>query len=227
MKVLIFDTETTGLSKSKIISKETMHLWPFIVQFSYIIFDTKNYRTLKMYDKIIKLKPYNVISQESTNLHGITNEISESEGINLIDTLNEFLIDIKKVDLIVAHNMDFDISMVKIELLRLINEYQINENTKQILENYFNVIINLNNLHCTMRKSVDLCQIERENVRGKYFKFPSLSELHVKLFNIEPNNLHNSLNDILITLRCFIKLTHNRDVIKYNKRIKNLVTPLL
>ena len=56
MKLLIFDTETTGLSKSKIISKETMHLWPFIVQFSYIIFNTKNNKTIKMYDKIIKLK---------------------------------------------------------------------------------------------------------------------------------------------------------------------------
>ena len=40
MRVLVFDTETTGLPKSKIINPDTLNLWPHIVQFSYIIYDT-------------------------------------------------------------------------------------------------------------------------------------------------------------------------------------------
>jgi hypothetical protein len=40
MRVLVFDTETTGLPKSKFISPDTLHLWPDIVQCSFIIYDT-------------------------------------------------------------------------------------------------------------------------------------------------------------------------------------------
>ena len=41
MKVLIFDTETTGLPQTRNINQETLHQWPHIVQFSYVIFDTE------------------------------------------------------------------------------------------------------------------------------------------------------------------------------------------
>ena len=41
MRVLVFDTETTGLPKSNIINNTTLNLWPHIVQFSYIVFDTE------------------------------------------------------------------------------------------------------------------------------------------------------------------------------------------
>ena len=39
MRVLVFDTETTGLPKTKILNKYMLELWPYIVQLSYIIYD--------------------------------------------------------------------------------------------------------------------------------------------------------------------------------------------
>jgi hypothetical protein len=47
-----------------------------------------------------------------------------------------------------------------------------------------------------------------------YLKYPKLIELHEKLFNVTPNNLHNSLNDILVTLRCYMKLKFNVDLME-------------
>ena len=41
MKLIIFDTETTGLPKTKNINIDYLYLWPYIVQFSYIIYDTE------------------------------------------------------------------------------------------------------------------------------------------------------------------------------------------
>ena len=41
MRFLVFDTETTGLPSSKIINPDTLNLWPHIVQFSYVIYDTE------------------------------------------------------------------------------------------------------------------------------------------------------------------------------------------
>jgi glycosyltransferase involved in cell wall biosynthesis len=41
-----------------------------------------------------------------------------------------------------------------------------------------------------------------------YKKFPKLVELYQKIFGVTPKNLHNSLNDVIVCLRCFIKLKY-------------------
>jgi len=227
MKYLVFDTETSDLPKTKIISPEKTHLYPYIVQFSYIIYDQDKNVMIKKFDQIIKLKPYNVISKDSTKFHGITNEISELKGVSLKDVLTEFISDIESIDFIVAHNAGFDLSMVMIELMRMIKEHETNSIINLNLNNQLAKIQGLNNVHCTMRDSVDLCKIEKENSRGKYYKFPTLSELHIKLFMVEPKNLHNSLNDILITLRCFIQMKYNEDIFEKNEQLKQLIIGLL
>ena len=226
MKYLVFDTETSDLPKTKIVSPEKMHLYPYVVQFSYIIYDQDTNTKIKIFDKIIKLKPYNVISKDSTKFHGITNEISELKGVSLKDVLTEFLTDIDSIDCIVAHNKEFDLKMIMIELMRLIEDEIVPE-LKLNWENKLAKVQGLSNVRCTMRDSIDLCKIEKENSRGKYYKFPTLSELHMKLFMVEPKNLHNSLNDILITLRCFIQMTYNEDVFKKNQELKELIIGLL
>jgi hypothetical protein len=53
MRIAVFDTETTGLPKSKIINELTLQLWPHIVQFSYIIYDTELKKIIKTVDLII------------------------------------------------------------------------------------------------------------------------------------------------------------------------------
>jgi DNA polymerase III epsilon subunit-like protein len=228
MKVLVFDTETSGLSKTKIINLSTIHLWPFIVQFSYIIFDTDTCSIAKMYDTIIKVKPYNVISEESSKIHGITNEISTNKGVDIQQVLFDFCSDMNEVDLIVAHNINFDLPLIKVELLRCMqNNIDTNDTIYTLLKDNFETILNKKEKYCTMENSIDLCKIERENSRGKYFKFPTLTELHVYLFNVIPNNLHNSLNDILITLRCFMKMKYDVDIIEKNNIIRNMILLLL
>jgi DNA polymerase-3 subunit epsilon len=64
-----------------------------------------------------------------------------------------------------------------------------------------------------MKLAKDLCQIKAINKFGnEYLKFPKLIELHEKLFIEKPKNLHNSLNDILVTLRCFCKMSYEVDL---------------
>lgn len=214
MRVLIFDTETTGLPKSKIINPDTLKLWPHIVQFSYVIYDTSLNDIIETSDSIIKLKNGMPIPEDSIKIHGITNTISQKNGIDLELVLNEFFHHLKNVDLLVGHNVSFDINMVKIELLRLIydpipsimkNEYKLD----------LHFITNYTNIYCTLQKSIHFCNIRAIDKFGiEYAKFPKLVELHQKLFESVPNNLHNSLNDILVTLRCFIKLKCGIDLNK-------------
>jgi DNA polymerase III epsilon subunit-like protein len=226
MRVMVFDTETTGLAQSRILNKHTVHLFPYIVQLSYIIYDFESNNLEKIRDFIIKVPEGVKISDESVKLHGITNKISFLRGLDIEFAITEFFDDYSSVDLLVAHNMSFDYDMIKAEVIRLIqrtNEEEITLNSnKKSLENImynglYNIINRGNNLYCTMQESVDLCNIQALNKKGEiYVKFPKLVELHEKLFSETPENLHNSLNDVLVTLRCFVKLKNNIDLRSIN-----------
>lgn len=223
MRILVFDTETTGLPKSKIMNPDTLNLWPYTVQFSYVIYDTNLNDIVVSSDKIVKLKDGITIPEDSIKIHGITNEIAQKNGINIESIINEFFSHLRNVDLLVGHNVSFDINMIKVELLRLIYEAKIiSENEVKECKYNLHFLTNYKNICCTLQESIDLCNIKAIDKFGKeYTKFPKLLELHQKLFESTPNNLHNSFNDILVTLRCFMKLKHDIDLNeKCNKFIK-------
>lgn len=225
MRVIVFDTETTGLPKTRVLTHGLLNLWPYIVQLSYLIYDSNEKELIKIRDCIIKI-PYNVeIPQESINLHGITNDISYSQGINIEIIIEEFMEDLKNCDYIIGHNIEFDINMIKAELMRLNMNIDKNMN---LYYNYIEFLSECKKYYCTMQETIDLCAIKQINKQGKeYFKFPKLIELHQKLFNTSPKGLHNSLNDILICLRCFYKIKFNKDIIDENNEINNLINELL
>jgi DNA polymerase III epsilon subunit-like protein len=214
MLVLVFDTETTGLPASKILNPDTLHLWPYIVQFSYIIYDTDKKDIVLCSDKIVKLTNDIIIPDESINIHGITNEMSQKDGTNINVILSEFFHHLRNIDLLVGHNVSFDINMVKVELLRIIyDNSSLNEVKTYKFDLHF--FTNYINIYCTLQESIDLCNIKGVTKFGKeYTKYPKLLELHQKLFESVPNNLHNSFNDILVTLRCFMKLKYDVDLNK-------------
>jgi DNA polymerase III epsilon subunit-like protein len=214
MKVLIFDTETTGLPKSKIISQDTLDKWPHIVQFSFIIFDTTTESFEVTKDFVIKMEEGTIISEESIALHEITNEISREKGVDIQAALHLFFYYLRSVDLLVGHNVSFDINMIYVELLRIIYLKQYPEEHISAYKSDLHLLTNFKNIYCTMQESIDLCAIKVKDKFGReYNKFPKLVELHLYLFQTKPNGLHNSLIDILITLRCFMHLKYNKDLL--------------
>jgi DNA polymerase-3 subunit epsilon len=213
MRILVFDTETTGLPQTKILSPDTLHQWPTIVQFSYIIFDTNLNDIVESKDYIIKVPESILISDESTKIHGITNEICFNKGILITEVLNEFFYHLRDADCVVGHNISFDINMIKVELLRIIFNKLVKPQEIKEYKYDLHYISNYKNIYCTLQESINFCNIKAIDKFGKeYLKYPKLIELHQKLFNSSPNNLHNSFNDILVTLRCFMKLKHNNDL---------------
>jgi DNA polymerase III epsilon subunit-like protein len=215
---MVFDTETTGLPQAKFINMDTLHLWPHIVQFSYVIYDSDKNDIVDSTDLIIKVSDSVIISKESTKIHNITKELSLEKGVEIDKVIRDFIEKLTTVDLLVGHNISFDINMLKVEMMRII---QFNERkvTPRQLKNYKSDLVYLykyKNIYCTLQESIDLCNIKAVNKYGKeYLKFPKLLELHEKLFDSTPNKLHNSYNDILITLRCFIKLRYDIDLNTY------------
>lgn len=229
MIIMILDTETTGIFKSKIVMNYQLDLWPYIVQFSYIMYDTETHEIIKIKDSIIKVPEHVVISEENASIHGITKEISLKKGTMLSDYLLEFAKDYKQTELVIGHNLLFDINAITAELMRIMN------NPLTAVENLVDYSRILNSItkpqknkhYCTMQKTVEFCGIKKLNKKGEEFvKFPTLAELHEKLFSIIPKNLHNSLNDVLVCLRCYYMVEYKTDLLESSNDVKHLYTSL-
>lgn len=227
MKVLVFDTETTGLPpNNREINVNTIHNWPHIVQFSYVIYDDVTNRILKIFDTIVRLPENVVMSVENMNIHGITNEMAFNKGVSLTSFLDEFMEDFETSDRVVAHNVEFDFGMLKVEIIRKI-KYELYYFEEENYQEYLNILFSANKYICTMKETIDLCGIERTNKKGKYTKFPKLLELHEKLYNVVPKNLHNSLNDVFVCLRCYCQLHNKVDILEKNVEMKYIFQKIL
>ena len=63
---------------------------------------------------------------------------------------------------------------------------------------------------------------------GRSFaKFPKLVELHQKLFDVVPKKMHNSLNDVVVCLRCYYQLEFGADICIINSKIQKKMSELL
>ena len=118
MKILVFDTETTGLPTERNASILSTHKWPYIVQLSYILYDTDSSMVLTCIDNIIKLPKGITISKESENIHKISNEISQTKGVDIKKELQKFNDILLESDVVVAHNISFDKQMIMVECIR-------------------------------------------------------------------------------------------------------------
>lgn len=201
MKVLVFDTETTGLPIGKNPSIYEMDKWPYIVQLSYIFYDTETKRTLECGDDIIKIPEKVVVSPESIAIHKITPAHCKELGVPIKEAFARFNNCLQECDIVVGHNISFDKRLIMVESMR--NQ----------IKQYFTIMGERKPEYCSMKNTIDLCKISVIGQTGiEYFKYPKLSELHKHLFNVVPEGLHNALADVLICLRCYVSIEHNYDI---------------
>lgn len=108
------DAETNGLPDENYSFNEV-----YMTQMAYIITDGKNIFIKKEF----LIKGNYEISEEITKLTGITKVMTEKEGIDFSKVWEIFDTDLRKynVDYIIAHNMNFDSRVVKIEYKRMKN----------------------------------------------------------------------------------------------------------
>ena len=209
-RVLVFDVETTGLLPKKGQEVPADEL-PYIIQLSYVIFETSNWRVSKEFNHYINIPQHVEISSKITEITGINRDMC-NKGITMDKALEEFCEDYMICDTIVAHNIYFDRRMIQLEISRhseSLNPFHVE---KVFLQSYEKEENKQN--FCTMYKSKNICKIERKDDKGEtYYKSPKLSELYEHLFETKaPQNLHDSLIDTYVCLRCFVKMRFKFDI---------------
>jgi len=173
MKFFVFDTETSNLIK------KDNHNECYMLQFSYIIYDVET-RDIEENDFILKC-PVNITN---SNIHGITNEISE-KGYEFKDIADIVIDDVKSCDLLIAHNITYDLNVLENELNRL-GRY-----------NDVDIIYN--------KRYIDTMFLGKMLLRLR--KFPKLIELY-KHYNDgkEFEGQHDAIEDVKATLNCYLKM---------------------
>ena len=215
MIALVYDTETTGLPKKRCASLKDDGNWPHIVQMSWLLCNIETGEILAVKDYIVRLAEHLSIPSAATNIHGITNEIMREKGVSIKKVLKDFDKDMKQAQYLVAHNLNFDKTITRVEMYRsgLPNSYKINN------------IIEV----CTMIDGAQICNIVKMNKWNKKLetKPPKLIELYQILFKETPKNLHNSLIDVFVCFRCFYKMIQGKDIFNTNPKFKERFRSLM
>ena len=183
---LIFDTETTGLPQNYNAPVTDLDNWPRLVQIAWQLHDQKG-KLLNAGNRIIRPDGF-TIPFNAEKIHGISTEIAKREGLELIEVLEEFAADVEKADWIVGHNIEFDINIMGAEFIRGKVDCSLLKK-----ESY-----------CTKIHSTDFVRIP--GGKGGKYKWPTLTELHVKLFGTKFDDAHDAAYDVDVTAKCFFGL---------------------
>lgn len=181
---LFFDTETTGLPKSWKAPVTDTDNWPRLVQLAWLAYDAAGNKTAGA-NAIIKPQGFE-IPEAVAKIHGITTERALAEGCALETVLQEFHAQISVSEVLVGHNISFDVNIVGAEFIRC----------------NFPPIVPARRKVCTMMSSTKFCNLP--GPRGP--KWPKLQELHNILFSEDFSEAHNAAADINATARCFFEL---------------------
>jgi DNA polymerase III epsilon subunit-like protein len=184
--LLFLDTETTGLPKYY--ATDPARRWPRVVQLAWSLYDGEGNR--KSRNSYIIYPTDFTIPLDSVKKHGITTERAKAEGTSLHKVLPQFNADVEKATTIIAHNVAFDLPVVHTEFVRCKLQTTLHE------KEYF----------CTMKPKeiVAWCKIPKSSGNG--YKWPTLTELHLQLFEEEFDGSHDAGADVDACARCYFEL---------------------
>lgn len=119
-RICFIYTETNGLhNTSEDVSKKKLYCYARLVSLNYEIGIFKNNEFIleKKIKQIVKPRCM-FIPEETIKYHGITQESASANGVDPEIVINNFKADIKNVDIIISHSIDFHIKTLIAESLK-------------------------------------------------------------------------------------------------------------
>lgn len=187
MRILFFDTETTGFVNSRLPDIDPGQ--PHLVQIAAKLTDEDG-GVINQFSLIVN--PGVLIPPKTIEFHGVTNEIAAAVGVPEASALRLFCFLLDRTDLVVAHNSSFDLSVMRCLAAR-------EGVSLRTVDNY-----------CTMVAAtpvVDLPPTEKMLAAGfTKPKAPKLEECVRHFFDEALDGAHNALVDVDACARVFFHL---------------------
>lgn len=188
---LFLDTETTGVPRTRCAPPAAVRRWPRLVQIAWAVYGEAG-GCLATETYLVNPVDF-AIPAAATRIHGISTARAKADGKPLGWVMEHFLRAVGEHGrLLVGHNVAFDRSVIAAEMYRL-------GYSRDAVETEFYVKSHL----CLMTTTAAFCRI-----LGRFGtpKYPTLAELHRKLFGEKPRDCHTALADVEASARCFFRL---------------------
>lgn len=182
--VLFFDTETTGIPERSWNWDTDFDKYPHIVQMAWL-------HGCKVETHIIRPDGWE-IPQETVDVHGITTEYALEHGEPFASVVDMFIQDCHDAGLICGHNIHFDTSIIKANILRELGREYYDAND---VENALYKGKRIDTMRPTMK------WVDARMANGR-LKFPNLSELYSRCFPGETFPAHDALEDVKAVAKC-------------------------
>lgn len=187
--ILFFDTETTGFYDDRLPPGHEAQ--PHIVQLAAELCDDEE-NTVCSFSFIVA--PSVLIPERASSVHGITDAIAAKFGVSTEFALSAFTHLYQRADLVCAHNMKFDRSVIETAIAR----------------HYGKFMPLRKPLHCTMEQAapiINLPPTERMIAAGiNKPKAPKLDECIRHFFNEDLNGAHDAMVDVVACRRAYFHM---------------------
>jgi DNA polymerase-3 subunit epsilon len=198
MLALVFDTETTGLVRHEAPLLDSKQ--PHLVQLAAILGDPDSGRIYGRIDSMVIPALDSMtwdIPAKATEIHGITTAEANKYGVYMPSLIETFLDMVDAADVLVAHNIAFDVRVLEIACAR-IREYHCKPKSDglQFADPFVNA-----NLYCTLKASKADPKIANTSSRGT-----NLNALHKQLIGYEIEGAHLAYNDTEALWRVFCEM---------------------
>ncbi len=182
MRTLVFDTETNGRANFK--ATATHPSQPYFVQIAAMLYEN---RDLVQQVNVIATPEtpegeFVPIPEEATNVHGISNERAREVGLPYRLVLPLFNNLLRKADILVAHNLQFDVMVMAAAYHRY---------------NFPDTELQRPRRICTMKSSEGVLKLPGNY--GKY-KWPTLDEAY--RFLVDPEGFEGAHDAFADTIAC-------------------------
>lgn len=203
----IFDTETLGLP---VFNTEGFYRFPSfkhlrkydtarLMSISWILAEEDGTFVKQAYHIIRPLDFIIDNDSKAVEIHGITREIAEEQGVPWHTVYDEFIEDLRKCDTMVAHNIQFDVSIMLSEMYRYNKQDGIT----------------------TMLRKNRLCTMKMGAVAMEQTKKPKLGDLYKHLHQEEMENAHDASYDTSACHKCLVAMLKQLDVNEFITRCKS------
>jgi DNA polymerase-3 subunit epsilon len=195
MAIVFFDTETSDYTDKRT-ADDPLVVVP--VQIAAILESTEG-RVVTTLSTVFRrtgwgVRPEVKIAERVVSIHGITHEIADYYGEDPTSTLLHFTRMVERCNLVVGHNVPFDIAVITLAL-RTCGLPHI------VWPEHF----------CTMRESTDIVRMPHPSKPG--LKWPKLGEVYLHFEKRELAGAHDALQDTYATRRIYRRILAHREAV--------------
>lgn len=247
-RVIVFDVEATGLCPKHTYGQPFPpdHLYPHILQLCFVVYDMEQGKIVDQMNEYVRIPAHIPITEEIQRITGITPRTIRARGQPIAPLLLRFYDAMLKCDAIVAHNIQYDRTVIRKEMYRnkkdiiqLSGSVAKGEEMARSMTEKFCAEHGIQAV-CTMRSTIQMCNLwyvpkgtvkdlgkEPETTVSEPAsrrKMPKLCELYEYLFEEPaPSGMHDALVDVQACLKCFLEIKHRENLEHARTIMENLV----